>query len=326
MDLWILLGSLVVVTLGAEGLVRGASALALRAGISALFVGMTVVGFGTSSPELAASLTATLRGAGDVSVGNVVGSNILNIALIVGITAMIRPIRVQLGAVRRDVLVALGASLVPLASLAMGGTIPRGAGVVLLAVLVGYLGISYRTARRAAAAERDLALEEVESTLDVDPAGRGLGDRVWFNLLLVVAGLALLVLGSRMFVGAALNLARAVGMSDLVVGLTVVAAGTSLPELVTSAVAALRRNPDIAIGNVIGSNIFNLLGILGTCAVVSPQAVGREVILVHTPVMVLVTLALLPVLKTGGVVSRREGIVLVLAYVAYVTTQIVRAG
>jgi cation:H+ antiporter len=286
---------------------------------------MTVVGFGTSSPELAASLTASLRGAGDVSVGNVVGSNILNIALILGITAAIRPIRIQLAAVRRDLLVALFAALVPFASLAMGGTIPRGAGVALLAVLVVYLAVSYRSARRAAARDRQLALDEVESTLDVDASGPGLEHRVWFNLLLVVAGLGLLVLGSRMFVGAALNLARAIGMSDLVVGLTVVAAGTSLPELVTSAVAAYRRNPDIAIGNVIGSNIFNLLGILGVCAIVRPQVVGREVVLVHVPLMVLATLALAPVMKTGGVVSRREGIALVVAYLVYAVAQVARA-
>jgi cation:H+ antiporter len=326
MDVLVLLASLTIVTLGAEALVRGASMLALRAGVSALFVGLTVVGFGTSSPELAASLTATLRGSSDVSVGNVVGSNIFNIGVILGVTALLQPIRVSLRAIRRDLLVAMAAATVPLLSLLMGGRLSRGAGLFLVSTLVMYLGVAYRSARKATREERELALSEVESTLAVDPSSGRLRDRPWVSMTLVTLGLIMLVIGSRYFVGSAMDLAKTMGVSDLVIGLTVVSAGTSLPELVTSLVAAKRRNPDIAIGTVIGSNIFNVLGILGTCALVEPQAVSRQIVLLDTPIMCLATLALIPIMKSGGVVSRKEGVLLVVGYVAYVAVIMIRGS
>lgn len=323
MELAVLLASLVVVTMGAEALVRGASTLALRAGVSALFVGLTIVAFGTSSPELAASLTATLRGSTDVSVGNVVGSNIFNVGLILGLTALVHPIRVRLHAIRRDLMVAMAAATVPFLSVLMGGQVSRSAGLFLVSALFVYVAASYRSARTAHREERELARDEIQSTLAVDLSHDRLRDRTWVNIVQVLLGMLMLVLGSRYFVGSAMELASRAGMSDLAIGLTVVSAGTSLPELVTSLVAAKRRNPDIAIGNVIGSNIFNLLGILGACALVEPQAVARQVLYLDAPVMCLATLALLPIMRSGGVVSRTEGVALIVGYAAYLAVTLI---
>lgn len=326
MELLRLTLSLVMITSGAEALVRGASALALRAGVSALFVGLTIVGFGTSSPELGASLTATARGAIDVSVGNVVGSNIFNIAVILGLTALMRPIRVRLSAIRRDLWVALAAATVPWVSILFAGAIPRFVGVILLATLGAYLAAAYRAGRRSPPADREAAREQVESTMALPSRPDRWLDHVAMSVVMVLVGLFLLVLGSSVFVDAAVSVARTVGLSDLVIGLTIVAAGTSMPELVTSLVAARRDNPDIAVGNIIGSNIFNVLGILGASAVVAPQTVGPDVVRIDTPVMVVATLALLPLIKSGGVVSRREGAFLVVAYVGYLAVLLGRKG
>ena len=308
------------VTLGAELLVRGASRLALRAGVSSLFVGLTIVGFGTSSPELGASLTATLRQSSDVALGNVVGSNLFNIGVILGLTALLQPIRVQLSAVRRDLLVATGAALVPWLALPFAGFIPRPAGLALVALLVAYLVGAYRQARRAAAAEVQLVEQEMR------PAHRAARGAVIRDVALVVAGLALLVLGSRGFVDAAIGIARQIGWSELVIGLTLVSAGTSLPELVTSLVAMRRGNTDIAVGNVIGSNIFNALGIVGVCATVAPQAVAWSLVIRDTPIMLAASLALLPIMRSGGRISRLEGGLLLGAYIAYVAYLILTGG
>jgi cation:H+ antiporter len=297
----IILVSLGAITLGAEFLVRGSSRLALRAGVSSLFVGLTIVGFGTSSPELGASLTATLRQSSDVAMGNVVGSNIFNIGAILGLTALLKPIRVQLAAVRRDLLVAVGAALVPWLALPFAGYIPRPVGMLLLALLVTYIAFAYRTARQAPSAEVRLVEEEMAPALSVKKSSTLL------DIVLVVAGLGLLVLGSRGFVDAAIGVARQIGWSELLIGLTLVSAGTSLPELVTSLVAMRRGDAEIAVGNVIGSNIFNAFGIVGVCATVAPQAVNNSVTMRDTPVMLLATLALLPMMRSGGRISRLEG-------------------
>lgn len=310
----VLIVSLAVVTAGAEALVRGASGLALRLGVSPLFVGLTIVGFGTSSPELAASITATLRGVTDVSVGNVVGSNIFNVAVILGIAALIYPIRVKLAAVRRDLGVAIAASVVPLAALLFDGRIGRAAGGTFVVVLAVYLVVSYRAARHGDAQARERARGQLDTTVAVPSARPG---SPWRNVLFVVAGLLLLIAGARYFVGAAIDVARSLGWSERVIGLTIVAAGTSLPELATSVVAGIRRSPDIAIGNVIGSNIFNVLGILGASAMIRPQGIARAVMTVDVPVMLAVTLALLPIMKTGGRISRVEGAMLLGGYGVY---------
>lgn len=320
MQILIIVVALGGVTLGAELLVRGASRLALRAGVSSLFVGLTIVGFGTSSPELGASLTATLRQSSDVALGNVVGSNIFNIAVILGLTALLQPIRVQLAAVRRDLLVAVGAALVPWLALPFAGFIPRPVGFALVALLAVYLAAAYRHARRAAAAEVQLV------ELEMRPALKEARGAVVRDVVLVVAGLALLVLGSRGFVDAAIGIARQIGWSELVIGLTLVSVGTSLPELVTSLVAVRRGNTDIAVGNVIGSNIFNALGIVGVCAAVAPQAVNHALLVRDAPLMLLLSLALLPIMRSGGQISRLEGGALAGAYVAYAAYLIVSGG
>jgi cation:H+ antiporter len=315
--------SLGLLTVGAEALVRGASFLALRMGVSPLFVGLTVVGFGTSSPELGASLAATLRGSSDVSVGNVVGSNIFNMAVILGITAVIRPVRIALSEIRRDVLVAIAAAFVPWAALVTGGAIGRATGAVLLAALAVYLVSAYRAGRRASVAQRELARREVDSTLGTGgrPGGRG---ATALHGALAAGGLGLLVFGSGLFVESALALGRAFGVSELVLGLTVVAAGTSLPELLTSLLATVRGSTDLAVGNVVGSNIFNLFGILGACAVAAPQRVDPWVLTVDAPVMVLATAALIPILRRDGCITRAEGGALLAGYAAYLAVLLVR--
>ena len=282
--------------------------------MSPLFIGLTIVGFGTSTPELGASLS----GSGDVAVGNVVGSNIFNIAVILGLTAVYRPIRIRLAAVRRDLLVAIVAAGVPWLVLATGGTLPRWLGLALLAILGGYAYTAYRGGQRDVTEQRELADRELTSALALPPPSTSRFDRAWIHVTSVAAGLAMLVFGSQLFVGAALALARDLGVSELVIGLTIVAAGTSLPELVTSIVAALRNSPDIAVGNVIGSNIFNVFGILGLCSVVTPQAVNAMVLWRDTPIMLAATLALIPILRSGGVVSRWEGGFLLAGYVVYI--------
>lgn len=308
--------ALIVVTVGAELLVRGASLLALRAGVSSLFVGLTVVGIGTSTPELGASLFAALEGASGVSVGNAIGSNLFNIGVILGATALIRPIRVELRAVRRDLLFALAVAGTPLLALAFSGVIPRFVGFALVGVLVAYLALALRAGRRAHADQTVLADHELRSTFDIASAPRLL-DATWLNVCFVLAGITCLMLGSRWFVELAIGIASAQGLSERVIGLTIVSAGTSLPELVTSIVAARRGNSDIAVGNVIGSNIFNILGVLGVCAAVTPQAVPAEVLKLDVPLMLVATVCLLPIMRSGGRISRGEGFALIGGYGIY---------
>jgi len=322
MSFLVLIASLGVVTLGAEVLVRSSSILALRAGVSALFVGLTIVGFGTSSPELSASLVATLNGNMGVSVGNVVGSNIFNVAFILALTAVVRPIRVGLSAVRRDLGVAIVASFLLLLPAVLGGVIPRWLGVLMVAGLVAYLATAYLQDRQAQPTEQTLAEHELRSSLSLEepgPKAHAWRDSTATHCVIVVGGLALLVLGAKWFVGSAITIARGYGMPEDVIGLTIISVGTSLPELVTSVVAARRGNPDIAVGNVIGSSIFNLLGIAGISSIVAPQVVSTEMLRVDIPLMIVAMLALVPIMRTGHSISRAEGVGLFLGYCAYLT-------
>jgi cation:H+ antiporter len=318
-----LFGALAVLSVGAEFLVRGATALALRLGLSPLFIGLTIVGFGTSAPELAASVTATVRGNTGVSVGNVVGSNILNIAVILGLTALVRPITMSIATIRHDLPWVAGVAVVPFLTIPLGLMVPRWMGAILMALMAVYLWQAYQRARVAPPGEIAAEKAELESAMHIGK--RRIVDSGWFNTILVVAGLACLIVGARFFVLSAVTLARTWGMSELAIGLTVVAAGTSMPELVTSIVAALRKNPDVVVGNIIGSNLFNMLGILGIAALVGPQTMGRQVILFDGPVLVLVSLAIGPMMASGGRLSRREGGMLVLGYCAYVAVLLVYA-
>ncbi|HOT01974.1 MAG TPA: calcium/sodium antiporter [Acidobacteriota bacterium] len=294
---------------GGELLVRGASGLARCLGIPSLIVGLTVVAFGTSAPEAAVSLFASLAGQADIALGNVVGSNILNVLLILGVSAAIVPLLVNRQLLRFDVPVMTGVSVLVWV-LALNGTIGRWEGFLLLALLAAYtvvLVILSRRARAAAAAANE--------------APAAASQPVWLLAVFVVGGLILLVLGSRWFVDGAVAFARLIGVSELVIGLTIVALGTSLPEVASSVIAAIRHERDIAVGNIIGSNIFNLLFVLGLAATVSPAGVtvAPAAARFDIPVMVVVALVCLPIFFTGRELSRWEGWLFLGYYAAYTT-------
>ncbi|MFH0943853.1 MAG: calcium/sodium antiporter [Planctomycetota bacterium] len=312
-----LLAALILLALGAEGLVRGSVGVARRCGISSFFIGLTIVGFGTSTPELFTSIVASLRGQTDIAVGNVVGSNIFNTALILGLTALVCPIPVRLAVVRREVLVVIAASVLPYLALSSGGVLGRPQGALFLGLLGIYLIRGYRAGRREGALEAALE-QELEAELRLPVVKRPPGLVV--NVVWIILGLAVLILGSRLLVHSSSALARSLGVSDLVIGLTIVAAGTSAPELFTSIVAAARKQSDIAVGNILGSNIFNLLGILGTSALVTGQRISGQLLWLDLPLMILLAVVLLPIVLTGALISRFEGAVLALVYLAYLFT------
>ncbi|QOY95426.1 calcium/sodium antiporter [Massilia sp. UMI-21] len=308
--LMFLLG-LVTLVAGAEALVRGASRLALSFGISPLVVGLTVVAFGTSSPELAISVQSSFSGRADLALGNVVGSNIFNILFILGVSALITPLLVARQLVRQEVPVMIGISLLLLA-LAADGHIGRADGVLMVGLLVAYLVFLIRQSRRQPA-------DGAGPADDLPAPAAGWAGHPAVQLLLVGAGLGLLVLGANWLVEAAVSFAKAFGVSELVIGLTIVAAGTSFPEVATSIVAALRGQRDIAVGNVIGSNIFNILAVLGLTSAVSPAgiAVAPSILAFDFPVMIAVALACLPVFFTGNLIARWEGALFLGLYAAY---------
>jgi cation:H+ antiporter len=303
----LILAGIVLLYFGAEGLVRGSASIAARLGLTPLVIGLTVVAFGTSMPELVVSIGASLDGKGPIAVGNVVGSNIGNIALILGLAALIQPLRVQAQIVRVDLPILLVASVALVAILA-DGAVGRVEGGLLFAGLLAYIGTSLRLARREPAAV------EAEFVEGMPRAGRSAA----LDAGMVAAGLALLVLGARLLVTGAVDIAEGFGLSQAVIGLTIVAIGTSLPELATSVVAALKGQGDIAVGNVVGSNLFNILGILGITALVRPLA-QSGMSSVDLGVMLVLTVALLPLMRSGFRVSRAEGGVLVAGYAAYTT-------
>lgn len=307
---------LVFLIIGAEALVRGASRLAAVLGIAPLVIGLTVVAFGTSSPELAVSVKSAFSGQASIAVGNVVGSNIFNVLFILGLSAMIVPLAVSQQLVRLDVPLMIALSILVLA-LSLDEDLSRANGLLLIAGLVLYLWFLIYQARRQNTGLREEYSKESGTGGGPAKTSRK-SDRVK-DIGLVIGGLALLVLGSRWLVDSAVDFARYMGVSELVVGLTIVAAGTSLPEMVTSVIAAMRGERDIAVGNVVGSNLFNIMGVLGITSVIAPAgiAVSPAVIGFDLPVMIAVTLACLPMLFTGGVISRQEGALLLGYYVAY---------
>ena len=291
---------------GAELLVKGSASLAARAGLTPLVIGLTVVAFGTSSPELAVSLKAALAGQGDVAVGNVVGSNVLNIAVILGLSAVICPISVHLQLIKVDVPIMILVSVL-LPVLLSDGRLGRVEGGLLCAGIVVYTIFNVMMARKGAAAEVESEFAESvpKST------------KHWsFDLVLIGGGLATLVVGSRLLVDNSIEVARAFQISEAVIGLTVVALGTSMPELATSIIAAVRRQPDIALGNAIGSNIFNILATLGLSSLMVPMTAGG-ITLVDYAVMVGTAVLLLPFLMTGPRLGRLEGLVFLGGYCGY---------
>ncbi|MGF1641038.1 MAG: calcium/sodium antiporter [Rhodospirillales bacterium] len=295
---------------GGDCLVRGAVALARRLGVSPLLIGLTLVGFGTSTPELLTSVQAALIGSPGIAVGNVVGSNTANILLILGIAALLSPLRTSPAAFRRDGTVVLLAALACV-GVVLFGHLDRPIGVVLVGLLVGYIVYTYRHER--VVHDASAAMHEAEAS-----AAEPVPARLWVSLLFTVGGLALTLLGARLLVDGSIGLARAAGVSETIVGLTLVAIGTSLPELVTSIVAALRRQADVAFGNIVGSNIYNVFGILGVTAMVRPIPVPPEIARLDVWVMLAATLLLLLFSVTGWRVTRSEGGVLLAAYVAYI--------
>lgn len=307
MDLAWIAAALALLFLGAEGLVRGSASLALRFGLSPLMVGLTIVAFGTSSPELVVSIKAALAQQGDIAVGNVIGSNSFNIGIILGLTALVCPIPVQWQIIKIDAPVALGVSLLPLLLL-WDRTLGRVEGLVLCGGIAVYIWASTVLGRRQA----ESGDGEKAATSPVPPIPRH-----WsLDLALIAGGLAVLVLGSRLLVDHSVALAKALGVGEAVIGLTIVAAGTSMPELATSLVAAVRRQPDIAIGNIVGSNIFNILAILGSAALVSPLQVAGISHLDYAASIVF-TVLLLPLLYTGRLLHRIEGGLLLALYGVY---------
>lgn len=298
---------------GAELLVRGSARLAARTGLSSVVIGLTVVSFGTSAPELAVSTKAALDGTGDLAVGNVVGSNVANVLLILGAAAVVGGgLVVAQRIVRLDVPLMIGASALVMV-FAAGGGISRLEGAVLVGLLVGYVVWTVRSARH----ESLEVATEYDDAIDPEALAR---TPVWVDLALVAGGLVLLVVGSDLLVGSASTIAEALGASDLVVGLTVVAIGTSLPELATSVLAALKGERDIAVGNAVGSNLFNLLGVLGVTAVVSTGglAVSQAARTFDLPIMTAVAVACLPVFFNGYELKRWEGGVFLAYYVGYI--------
>jgi cation:H+ antiporter len=307
---------LVLLIVGAELLVRGASNLALALRVSPLVIGLTIVAYGTSAPELAVSVQSGIAGQGSLALGNVVGSNIFNVLLILGLSASIAPLVVSRQLVRADVPVMIGVAFV-FALLAFDGNISRFDGMLLFAGALGYSAYTLIQSRREGTPPT--AESESENTRPRAP---------WpLQVALVVVGLAMLVLGSEWLVNGAVAFAETLGVSELIIGLTIVAAGTSLPEVATSVLASMRGERDIAVGNVVGSNIFNVLSVMGLTALVAPAAipVPDAALAFDIPVMLAAMLACLPIFFTGYMIARWEGLLFLGYYVAYTLYLILNA-
>lgn len=306
-----LLAGLILLVVGGDSLVRGAVAVARRMGVSPLLIGLTLVGFGTSTPEMLTSVQAAFAGSPGIALGNVVGSNIANILLILGTAALIHPMRASREALFRDgtvMLLAAGVCVV----IVLIGALDRMTGAALVVLLSAYVLFTYlreRTSHDASA-----AMHEAEASA-AEPSPK----RLWVAFALLVGGLFGILIGADFLVDAGIALASAAGVSETLVGLTIVAVGTSLPELVTSVMAAIRRQPDVAFGNVVGSNIYNVFAILGVTAIVQPIAVPPELAGVDIWVMLAATVLLLIFSLTGRSLARLEGLVLVASYAAYIT-------
>ena len=312
---------LIILIIGADMLVRGASRIAAAAGIPPLVIGLTIVAIGTASPEVAVSLQAASLGQGSLTLGNVLGSNIFNILFVLGVTALVAPIVIAEQLIRIDAPIMVGVSLLALV-LAMDGKLGAMDGVILIAGFLGYTIFALRQSRKESAKvhkeyAREFADTEKHTTWNTAR-----------NILFMVMGLGLLVLGARWLVDSATTMAKAAGISELVIGLTIVAVGTSLPEVATSIIAALKRESDIAVGNAIGSNIFNLLGVLGLSGVLAPEGihVATRVLTFDFLVMVFVALVCIPVFYVDDNVSRGEGMLFLSYYVLYTGYLILEAS
>lgn len=308
---FLLLGlGLALLLAGGEALVRGSVAAAHKLGVSPMVAGLVLVGFGTSSPELVTSLTAALQDAPGISVGNIVGSNIANILLILGVTALLFPVAVEGDAFRRDGTV-MAVATVALVAIVLVGFASRPLGIALIAALIVYVVYTYRVERANPSPADAVYTEEA-----AEKGTPGLG--LWSGLALALVGLVGVVAGADLLVDAAVAIARAAGVSETVIGLTIVALGTSLPELATAVVAGLKRHTEVAFGNVVGSNIFNILFILGTTATVQPIPIPPEIVRLDIWVMVAATVLMLVMVRSGWRVTRLEGALLLSGYGLYI--------
>lgn len=301
----LLIVGIILLFLGGEGLVKGASRLARILGISPVVIGLTVVAFGTSAPEFVVGLIAALQGASDVVLGNIIGSNISNIGLILGIAALISPLIIQGRLIKAEVPIMIVLSFV-LYGIAWTLELKILQGAVLFGSLIVFVIYSYFGAKK----EPKLIEEEYEEYLGTDGP-------VWKQILFIVLGLAGLIIGARLVVDSAIFIARAIGVSELVISITVVAIGTSLPELSTTIVAAMKKEHDIIVGNIIGSNIFNI-GILGLISIIHPVMVDSSLLRVEFPIMIFFSIIILPIMMTGKRISRAEGTLLLLLYAAFI--------
>jgi cation:H+ antiporter len=299
-------GGIVMLFIGAEGLIRGSSNLALKIGISPLVVGLTVVAFATSAPELFVSLRVALMGNASISLGNVIGSNIANIALVLGFASFIRPLNVQVNVVKREIPVMIGVNIL-LILLFLDGGLDVIDGVIFVTSLIVYNVFTVIIARKEKNPKIDSKYEEV--------LVRKFGKTI--SIALIIVGLSFLIIGSNFFVQSAVAIAKLFNISDVVIGLTVVAMGTSLPELIISVVASFKKESDIIVGNVIGSNIFNILAILGITALIIPIN-SVDISYIDLGVMLFTAIILLPLSKSGLVITRLEGTLLLLGYIGYI--------
>jgi len=314
LSIFLIVLSFAILTGGAELLVRGASSLGLRLGLNPLVIGLTIVALGTSAPELAVSIKAALQGTGDIAMGNVIGSNLINIALILGLSALVRPLAVHWQVIRFDTPLMVFVTFLFAFFLLAGGGLLRWEAAILFSGIVAYVWHSLLKARRNAAQ----AMESGEDPLDTLGVPSN-PTRLPVSFLLVGIGMGLLVVGARLLVDNAVGLARAWNVSEAVIGLTIVALGTSLPELATSVVASIKKETDIAVGNIVGSNIFNILCIAGVTGLISPISILgiRRADLFW---MIGVSLLIVPLMRSGLQLGRKEGAILLSLYAAYLFT------
>ncbi|SCA58325.1 Sodium/calcium exchanger [Candidatus Terasakiella magnetica] len=298
---------------GAEFLVKGSVGLARRIGVSPLVIGMTVVALGTSAPEFVVSLDAALENAAGIATGNIIGSNIANILLILGVTALIKPIKGDPSAIMRDGIILLSCSAV-FTFLCAQGVLGMNAGMVLFGLFIAFLGYSYWRERHGddpeAAELHQHEADEIESP-----------ENVWVMVLMTLGGIGAVVLGAELLVDGGTEVARQYGVSEEVIGLTMIAIGTSLPELAASGMAAIRGHTDVALGNVIGSNLFNILGVLGAVAMIQELPVAQQLLDFDLWVMMGATILLIPFMVTRWELSRKEGLFFAASYVTYIAVQ-----
>lgn len=317
----ILSAGLILLTIGAELLVRSASHLAVNFGISPLVVGLTVVAFGTSAPELVVSVQSVLNGQSDISIGNVVGSNILNVLFILGISAIIVPLRVKQELVKFDTIIMVTLSII-VYLFAKDGNIGRINGLFFVIGIISYTAFSIIKSKK----ESLEVIAEYEAEFGIKQNEKS-SIKVLPNFIFFFVGLSLLIFGSQWFLNGAVSIAKDIGISELIIGLTIVAGGTSLPEVATSIVAAIKGERDIAVGNVVGSNIFNILGVLGVSSLISSNgiAVSETMLNIDIPVMVAVAALCLPIFFTQYTISRWEGVLFLSLYFIYTTSIILMA-